>query len=372
MLFKGTETRSAKELKESIEGIGGSFNGFTSDEATCYMVKVPASYLELGLEVLADMVFNPKFSDEDLAKEKFVVCEEIKMYRDQPSDHVGELLGEIMWPDNPLGRPLTGTIETVKAFTREDIRKFKDSSYHPGNIAVIAAGKFEPPGLVKLVRERFCAKKGKRLSFPVPEIKQKKLNCKFLKKNINQTHVAMGFHADGSNTKDRFALKILNIVLGGNMSSRLFEELREKYGLCYDIASMYKRHSDVGEFIIHAGVDSKKAASSVIAILDELKKVRDLSVTDDELRRAKEFSKGQFLLAMESTSSRMLWLGDRLIVDGRIPDVEDLIKKIDAVTKKDISAVCDKMFRANMINLSMIGKITPAEEKRIVSELGKL
>jgi len=165
---------------------------------------------------------------------------------------------------------------------------------------------------------------------------------------------------------------MMNVIFGGNMSSRLFEELREKHGLCYDIASAYKRHSDLGEVQIHAGVDSRKTVRSIMAILDELKKLKDLGVTEDELMRAKEYTKGQFLLAMERTSTRMLWLGDRLMVHRQIPEVKDVLRRIDDVAASDVQKVCGKIFKASSANLAMVGRLGPRDRNKIGKELSRL
>ncbi|MFH1877907.1 MAG: pitrilysin family protein [Candidatus Omnitrophota bacterium] len=373
MLFKGTSTRSAKDLKEAVEGVGGTFNGFTSDEVTCYMVKVPSKYMELGMDILTDMVLKPRFDEDELSREKFVVYEEIKMYRDQPSEHVVDLLGEIMWPGNSLGRPLTGSIANVRSFKRADLIEFKEANYHPGNIAVVAAGKVSPEKVFQCAEKKFAAeKKKKAASFHTPDIKQKKPQMKVLKGDTKQTHIAMGFRILGRDMRERFATKMLNVILGGNMSSRLFEELREKYGLCYDISSAYKRHSDLGEIQIHLGVDTKNTFRAVTAVLDELKKIKDLGVTEDELTRAKKYTKGQFLLAMEGTSSRMLWLGDRLMTYRQIPEVNDILMKIDTVTSRDVQKAADRVFCASGINLAMIGKVSRKTKDSIRAELGNL
>lgn len=373
MLFKGTAKRSAKDLKETMEGVGGAFNGFTSDEVTCYMVKVPAKHVELGMDVLADMVLDPKFDENDFLREKSVICEEIKMYRDQPSDHVMEILEEVMWPDHSLGRPLTGTMKTVRGFKRDEIIKFKEKFYNPANIGVVAAGKVPSKKFFDMVSERFSQmEKGKVPKLKKPIVTQIAPRSRFRKGDTSQAHIALGFHSSDRNMKERFALKLMNVILGGNMSSRLFEELREKYGLCYDISSMYKKHSDVGEIVIHSGVDNRNAMKSVIAILDQLKTIRDLGVTEDELLRAKEYTKGQFLLAMEGTSSRMLWLGDRHMVHGNIPELDRVIKKLDEVTLKDVKKACERTFDSKNISLGMISNLKEKEKNRIKKELGRL
>ena len=373
MLFKGTTSRSTKDLKQAIEGVGGAFNGFTSDEVTCYMVKVPAKYLDLGLDVLSDMVLNAKLDPEELAREKYVIYEEIKMYRDQPAEYVLEVLADLMWPGNALGRPLTGSIATVKGLTQSDIINFRDANYRAGNISVIAAGKVDFKKLYASASKMFASSgKGKKPAFTEPKISQREPRVKILAGKSQQAHIAMGFYSPGDDVKTRFAYKLMNVIFGGNMSSRLFEELREKYGLCYDIASTYKRHSDIGEVQIHAGVDNRKASQAVIAILDEVKKLRDMGVTEDELERAKKYTKGQFLLAMEATSTRMLWLGDRFMVHNNIPEVRDVLKRIDNVTAKDIQNASKKVFTSSWSNLAMIAKLGQKEKNAIKREVAKL
>ncbi len=373
MLFKGTHARSTKKLKESIEGVGGSFNGFTSDEVTCYMVKVPAKYVKLGIDVLADMVIDPRLDETDLVKEKFVVSEEIKMYRDQPADHVVDLLAGIMWPGNALGRPLAGTITKVNKMKKNDLVAFRDEFYHPGNMSVIVAGKVNFESISKYACEKFKhLKKRRKKRFDSPKIKQVKPILKAQYRDINQTHVSMGFHAMAKNKKEAFAMKLMNVVLGGNMSSRLFENLREHNGLCYDISSSYKKHSDVGEMHIHAGVDTTNVFKSIDAILYELKVLKDSPVEKDELERAKNYIKGQFLLAIEATSSRMLWLGDRHMVHKRIPDVKNILKDIDSISSKDILNVSRKVLNSKSLNLAMIGKLKSKDKNLIYKEINRL
>jgi predicted Zn-dependent peptidase len=337
------------------------------------MVKVPEKYLELGIDVLTDMVFNAKFEETEIEKEKFVVCEEIKMYKDQPADHVMDLLGGIMWPGNALGKPLTGSIATVKSFKRDKIVDFRDRNYHPGNMAVVVTGKANASKVFSHVSEKFSGSvKKKNPSFTSPALNQRSPRVKFETRETKQTHVALGFPLADGNMRQRFAYKLMNVILGGNMSSRLFEELREKYGLCYDISSSYKRHSDLGEIIIHSGVDSRRVLKSVVAILDELQRIRDLGVTADELQRAKEYAKGQFLLAMEGTATRMLWLGDRLMVHRRIPEVSEVLKRLDEVTTDEIKKACEGSFRASLANLAIIGDLSGKEKDKIKKELDKL
>lgn len=373
MLFKGTPSRSTKQLKQAIEGVGGAFNGFTSDEATCYMVKVPKKHMELGMDVLSDMVLRAKFDPDDLAKEKFVIYEEIKMYRDQPAEHVLELLAGLMWPDNALGRPLTGTVHTVKSITRENIIDFRDRYYHDGNISVIAAGNVRHKKLLSVSEKRFLRNNKKTNSgFLAPHVDSKGPKIKFEKGNTKQAHIAMGFYCPVKTEKERFAVSIMNVILGGNMSSRLFEFLREEQGLCYDISSVHKKYSDVGEVQIHAGVDNENAVRSIESIIDELGKISSRLVSHGELSRAKEYAKGQLLLGIEGTSNRMLWLGDRLVVHRDIPSVESVLKKIDAVSREDIRKVSRNVFSPLSANLALISKVNEKEKEKIKRKMKML
>jgi predicted Zn-dependent peptidase len=284
-----------------------------------------------------------------------------------------DLLAQTMWPDNPLGRPLTGSIASVKSFTRNEIVGFKEKNYHPGNISVVAAGKVAPDRVFRYMSEKFGKNKGKKnAAFKTPLVKQRSPRTKFFARDTQQSHIALGFPIVAQNMSDRFAAKLMNVILGGNMSSRLFEELREKYGLCYDISSSYKRHSDIGELIVHSGVDPRKLTKSVIAILDELKKIRDMGVTGEELSRAKEYAKGQFLLAMEGTATRMLWLGDRLMIHKHIPETQEILKRLNEVKMGDIKRVCENIFKPSLASLAVIGNMKEREKVKIKKELAKL
>ncbi len=373
MLFKGTPSRSAKKLKQSIEGVGGAFNGFTSDEVTCYMVKVPAKHTELGLDVLSDMVLRAKFSPTDLAREKFVIYEEIKMYKDQPSEHVLELLAELMWPGNALGRPLTGTIDSVRAIKRQHLADFRNTYYHSGNMSVVSAGDVDHVELGRLSAKYFSkCRSVENPGFDAPAISRGASRVRFARGNVKQAHIAMGFYCDAGTNRERLAVKLMSIILGGNMSSRLFDGLREERGLCYDISSAYKKHSDVGEVQIHAGVDNGKAVSAVTAIIDELKKIADRGVSPGELTRAKEYAKGQFLLAIEGTSTRMLWMGDRFLTHGGIPDVKKVVDEIDSLSGKDIRKAARDVFTPGSANLALVSRVGTKEKQAIRRQVSRL
>ena len=372
MLFKGTENLSAKDLKQAIEGVGGTLNGFTADEVTCYLIKVPARYLVAGMDILKEMVFNPKFDETDILREKYVVCEEIKMYKDHPSERVHEILEELMWPDDPLGRTLTGSISNVKSLKRNDLIRFKDKYYHPSNMAVVVSGKVKEKDVISYVSNNFTGPRGKSIKYRPAKVAQTKPRIRFSKGKTQQAHIAIGFPVKRTDRKDKVAQQLVNIILGANMSSRLFEELREKQGLCYDIGSSYKHHNDIAEFGIHAGVDTHKIYTSVAGIVEELKKLRDFGVNKNELVRAKEFAKGQIQLGLENTSTRMIWLGDKAMVDGTIPEVKSIIKRIDAIKEADILRVSNDIFCSRLFNMAIIGNISDSDKKKVKKELLKL
>ena len=356
MLFKGTFKRNASKLKQEIEGVGGQFNGFTSEELTCYLVKIPSKFLALGLDVLSDMVRNPKMDKAELEKEKEVICEEIKMYKDQPSAYVHELLSEIMWPGHPLGLPLAGYEKKVRAMTKAMLSAYMERYYVPSNICVVAAGKLSDSKLIEETKKHlsYSRKKTKKLSFSKFKVKQKKLNTVAYYKDTQQTHFAMGFHSYSRNHKYKYALNLLHIILGGNMSSRLFEELRERRALCYDVSSSVKKYEDTGAFLIHAGVDNNRVEQALHAVIGELNKLKTNAVSQSELNRAKQYYKGQMLLALEDTGTRMLWLGDRTMSSGGIKPIEKIMREIDLVVSEDVKKVANEIFTDKKLNVAVI------------------
>ncbi|UCD54918.1 MAG: insulinase family protein [Candidatus Omnitrophota bacterium] len=366
MLFKGTQSRTANMLKEAIEGVGGNFNGFTSEELTCYLVKLPAQYMELGLDILSDMVLYPKLDPAELEKEKYVICEEIKMYMDQPGHHVFDILARAMWPDHALGRPIEGYINTIKSFKRDDLTDFSNQYYQPANMSVVATGKIDRRKISGIARKifsmpstkkRFLAESTKRI--------HKGAHVRLFPKNTKQTHLAFGFHGINRFHKLRYALQLLNIILGGNMSSRLFERLRERKALCYEISSGIRSYKDAGAFIIHAGVDNNKLVEASEEIVNELKELKDNSVTPGELYRAKEYYRGQLLLALEDTSSRMLWLGDKIMLEGKAPAIREIFKNIEKIGIEDIKEIVKMIFNRRHLNFATIGPVSAGDKNKL-------
>jgi len=358
LLFKGSKKYSCRKIKESIEGVGGSLNGFTSEEFTCYLAKIPGRYLGLALDVLSDMVLNPLFVPEEIEKEKTVILEEIKMYKDRPQSYVHDLLDGLLWPDQPLGEPIIGSAESVGAVHKQDLNDFKNNFYAPANIVVSVAGLLDHQALAHRVSRIFSAQKERgSVGFTPAREMQEEPQLKILHKNTEQTHLALGFHALKRDHPLKHALAMLHIILGANMSSRLFDELREKRGLAYEIGTQIRRFQDTGSFVVHAGIDNRKVCESIRLILAALKKISHSLVTPDEFRRAKDFYLGQLTMTLEDTLDYMLWIGETTIALDKAYLPAQVIKEVKEVTREDIRKVARDIFREERINLSLIGPV---------------
>ncbi|MEE9499934.1 MAG: pitrilysin family protein [Candidatus Omnitrophota bacterium] len=366
MLFKGTESRTANILKEAIEGVGGNFNGFTAEELTCYLVKLPAQYMELGLDILSDMVLNPKLDPAELEKEKYVICEEIKMYMDQPGHQVFDILAHAMWPNHALGRPIEGYIDTVKSFKRDDLTGFSNQYYQPANMSIVATGKIERRKIFEIARKIFSMPSAKKRFLPESGKKiHKGAHIRLFSKDTKQTHLAFGFHSVNRFHKLEYALRLLNIILGGNMSSRLFERLREKKALCYEIGSSIRSYKETGAFIIHAGVDNNRLLEASEEIVNELKQLKNNPVTPGELYRAKEYYRGQLLLALEDTTSRMLWLGDKIMLEGKALALREIFKNIEKISIEDIKKIGRMIFNRKNLNFATVGPVRASDKNKL-------
>jgi predicted Zn-dependent peptidase len=325
---------------------------------------MPQEYLVRGLEVLSDMVLEPLLESREIEKEKTVVIEEIKMYKDQPQSYVYELLDGLMWPGQPLGEPIIGSAESVSGFNRERLARFQNDCYTAQNIVISAAGALDCDKLRKKVRSIFSGlNRGCRNMF-IPACQKQlepKLNIFF--KDTEQTHMAMGFHSFSRSHRLRHALSILHIILGANMSSRLFEQVREKRGLAYEIGTAIKRFADTGAFIVHAGIDNRKVEPAIELILSQLRKARTKKVSVGEFRRAKEFYLGQLRLALEDTLDYMLWLGEQEATLGQPYRLEQVIEEVNKVTRGNIIEAAKLVFQNRGFSLALIGPLKAAQEK---------
>lgn len=363
LAFKGSKKYSCRRIKESIEGVGGSLNGFTSEELTCYLVKLPNLHLDLSLDILSDMVINPLLHPEEIEKERTVILEEIKMYKDLPQSYVYELLDELLWPKQPLGMAITGTVESVNRINREGLSLFKKQYYVPSNIIVSAAGLLEHNKFTNRIKNIFSSLKSKNVSaFLKVKEEQLRPQLKLLHKDTEQTHLVLGFHGFRRDHPSRYALGLLHVILGANMSSRLFNELREKKGLAYEIGTQVKCFQDTGAFIVHAGIDNRKVNESVELILKELEKAKNQLVSIDEFKRAKEFYLGQLALSLEETLDQMLWIGESTAVLDEVYSLKDITKKINKIRREDIREVAEYIFKEKSLNLALIGPLKDSEQ----------
>ena len=370
MMFKGTPARTTRQIKEEIEGVGGILNAFTGEEMTCYFAKLLKQYYPRALEVLSDMVLHATVPADELAKERQVILEEIKMYRDLPSHHVHDLMGELLWPHQPLGRTLSGPPETVSRMTRAEILKYKKDYYHNSNILVSISGDVDHEEVLAHAAAIYQTRQQKKASTFVPaKSDQSRPRTHFYEKKTEQTHLVIGLHALPRMHPDRYKLGLLHIMLGANMSSRLFEEVREKRGLAYEIKSGMSAFQDAGVFTVSAGVETKKIVRAVEVILRELAKVRKSFVKAGELRRAKDYFMSQVSLGVEDTLDHLLWVGEKALCAGELPDKTEIRQKIEAVTLEDIQGIAQKIFRTGNLNFSLIGPVPEKMQREITQKL---
>jgi len=356
LLFKGTQKRTYHQIKEEIEGRGGSLGGFTAEEATCYLARVMSRHLPIAIDVLSDMILNPLLEDEHIERERMVILEEIKMYRDLPSAYVHDLFNELLWPGQPLGFMIAGKKEVITELKRSEIFDYKNKFYNSANIVVAVSGNIKHEEVVSKIEKVFSfLPDGQRNHFSGVVEKQSEPEVKVKTKDTEQTHLCLGGRALHRDHPDKYAAIVLNTILGGNMSSRLFNEVREKRGLAYEIHSSISGFYDTGMLVISAGVDNKKISESVNIILKEMRKFKEEIVSHEELERAKEFIIGQIILGLESTYAYMHWLGEnKLLLDKTLTPVE-VTGKIKKIKPEDVQRIANKIFVNENLNLALIG-----------------
>jgi predicted Zn-dependent peptidase len=359
LLFKGTRHRTAKQISESVESVGGYLNAFTSEETTCYYAKAAHDYFPRLFDVLSDMYLHPLFAAEDIEKERGVIQEEIKMYHDQPAQHVHELLGQTMWPNQPLGRSLTGSVETVAALTKSDFLDYRRQKYLAANTVIAVAGRCWHEDVAEAVENHLgTMKNSARLPKFAPVTSSRRaLRICLHTKETEQTHLAMGVHGYSRHDARRYALRLLSIILGENMSSRLFQVVRERYGLAYSIHTSAGFFADTGAFVISAGLDNKRLEKALGLIGRELRRITRRPPSADELERARNYALGQLKLGLESTSNQMMWMGEHLLSYGKIIEPHELERRIKAVTVEDVAQVAVALLQPQRLNVAVIGPV---------------
>jgi predicted Zn-dependent peptidase len=356
MLFKGTTTRSAEDIAQAIDSIGGQLDAFTAKEYASYYIKVLDEHLPLAIDILSDIVMNPAFSADDIQREKKVVVEEIKMVEDTPDDLVHELFTQGFWADHPLGRPILGTRDTVESFTSDLLRDYFRDAYTSRNLIISAVGNLEHAHVRELVDKKFASVPtvGEALDEQAPTVAPKIL---VRNKELEQSHLCLGASSYPQNHDDRYASYVLNTLLGGSMSSRLFQNVREKRGLAYAVFSGLSAYRDAGSFTIYAGCSNEAVGEVIDLVVEELRGVKQAAVPDAELQRAKDHLKGSLMLSLENTASRMSHLARQEIYFDRQFGLDETLQGIERVTTKDVQRVAVDLFRGGSLSATVLGNV---------------
>ncbi len=372
LLFKGTTTRSAREISQAIEGRGGYFNAFTQEESTCYYAHVAAAHAADVLDILTDMYRCPRFAPADIAKERGVIVEEIQMYHDQPQQLVQEMLGGLLWPDHPLGRPLAGRPATVQRLQRADFLAYKHRYYQPAATLVVLAGQVEHAQAVAQVRQRLGRLRPQRAPACRPVTARTPQRDAIVRgKEIEQAHLALGLRLFGRHDPRRFALKLLSTVLGENMSSRLFQIIRERHGLAYSIHTSVDLFRDTGVLAISAGVDGDNLRRALELTVREIARLRAQPVSAAELRRARDYVIGQLLLGLENTSARMMWAADNILNYGRFIQPAEIMKRFRRVTAHDVQTLAGDLFDPRRLSLALVAPEAGKAEEKLLRECAR-
>ncbi len=359
MVFKGTTTRSAKQIARETDAIGGNLDAFTGKETVCFNIKVLDTNTSLAMDILADLVLNPTFTPSDIEREQSVVLEEIKMDEDNPDYLIHEIHTANFWKNDPLARSILGTAETVSSFDEAAVRRFHATRFTPENIVFSAAGNLEHEEMIALVASHFgklaSARADKLARFPAPtptpHITLKK------KKSLEQVQICIGVPAPPVDSPDRYVLYLLNSILGGGMSSRLFQSVREEAALAYSIYSELSPYRDTGVLSVYAGTSIEKTREMIRLIIEEFRRLKEEPVTEEELDRAKNQSRGNIVLGLESSSARMSNLARQQMYYGRFATVDEIVADVDRVTAADVQRVASELLQSNRISVTLLGNL---------------
>jgi predicted Zn-dependent peptidase len=366
LFFKGTQRRpTSKEITEDIEGIGGIINAGTDKEVTIFWCKVAEFHFPIALDVLSDLLLNSRFDNKEIEQERRIISEEINMNLDLPQQRVNMLIDELLWPEQPLGREVIGYKETVSSITREQLLNYVASRYLPNNTVLSIAGNIQHEEAMDQIEPLFNKwAAGELATGYVTNANQTEAGLRIEPKDIEQSHLCLAVHGFSRSHPQRFTIDLLNTVLGGGMSSRLFTEVREHRGLAYDITSYTEHFLNSGAFAIYAGVDPEKIETAVAAILEELSKVKQ-GITISELSRAKELSKGRLHLRLEDSRNVALWYGSQEILMRQILDIDDVVSIVDAITIDELKEVAKEILTDSGLNLAVTG---PIKEDSLIKE----
>ena len=356
MLFKGTENRTSKQIASEIDNLGGQINAFTSKECTCYYVKLLDSHIDIGIDILSDMILNSKFNEEDINKERSVIIEELKMYEDSPEDLAYDLLTENIYAGDSLGMNIIGTEESLNKLGKNEILNYFEKYYVPNNAVIAISGNFEFSEIVKKIEEKFKNWENKDINI---ELKKAEFKSCFLTKNkdTEQVNLAMSLEAVPlENEEEVYALAVINTVFGGSISSRLFQKIREEKGLVYSIYSSQSLYRKCGELGIFASMSNEHLEEVYNSIIEEISFMKENYLTDKEISESKEQLKGSYILGLESTSSRMMSIGRSMTLNNKLESSDDILKAIDNVDKNTVKKVIDKIFNLDKLGVCIVGR----------------
>jgi len=364
MLFKGTRSRSAQHIAREMDSIGGNLDAFTGKETICFNVKSLAEHVPIALDVLADLVLNPVFAEPDIERERGVILEEIKIDEDNPDVLVQELFTQAFWKDHPLGWPILGTTKTVARLDQQSLVSYHGDRFQGGNMIFSAAGNLDHDHFTETVAQKFSTLAGGATlnELPAPEAAARIVLRN--KKALEQVQVCLGVPAPPITDENRYATLILNTVLGGGMSSRLFQTIREERGMVYSIYSDLSPYRDTGTLLVYAGTATGKALDVVDLILAEFRKLKESPLPDEELNRAKDQLKGNILMGLESSNARMANLARQEMYFHEFMTVDEIIARINAVTSADVQAMAQRLFDPERIAVTLLGRLDGIKLRR--------
>jgi len=357
MVFKGTRSRSAQLIAREMDSIGGNLDAFTGKETICFNVKSLADHVPIALDVLADLVLNPVFASNDIERERGVILEEIKIDEDNPDVLVHELFTQNFWKDHPLGKPILGTTATVARLDQPKLLDYHSGRFHAGNMVFSAAGNLDHNRFVEAVERKFASL---HAGGPIAELPAPPSGSRILLKNkkaLEQVQICLGVPAPSITDENRYATLILNTVLGGGMSSRLFQTIREERGMAYSVFSDLNPYRDTGTLCVYAGTSANKALETIDLILIEFRKLKEEILSDEELTRAKDQLKGNILMGLESSNSRMANLARQEIYFGQFFSAEEITARIDAVEATQVQAMAQRLFEPARIAVTLLGRL---------------
>jgi predicted Zn-dependent peptidase len=365
MVFKGTEKRSAKQIAADMDKIGGQINAFTSKECTCFHAKVMSEKIDIAVDVLSDIVSHSVFDPAEMDKEKGVVIEEINMSNDNPEDLAHEMMSVTYFTGNPLSKTILGTAENIKKFCRNDIIKYMNTHYFPENMVISVAGNFEENALFDLLEKHFSGYMNDHMERP-SEICAEALHAEkrfmAIKREIEQIHICLAMPGYAYEDKKRYPLSVLNNVLGGSMSSRLFQKIREEKGMAYSVFSYPSVYTKSGMFSVYAGTSAAYAEEVTTLIIKELQKLKDEGVPEEEYLQSKEQLRGNYILSIESTSSIMNNIGKSLLLLNEVKSDDEVIAELDSVTLKDTNDVMHEVFTLDKLTSVYVGNVQDEEK----------